>query len=118
MLPKLCSSVDSCHGCARALSRRVDDVTHTFLVGVYEFTLLGVAVNAGDLKSTDVTDFFSQTITTVSRRQKTNCRGNDEACTVAEQSSSRWEVHFTLLALLKRNRMHLPLLTGLLNQPA
>ena len=64
---------------------------------MYEFILLGIAVNAGDLKSTDVTDFFSQRITTVSKRQKTNCRGNDDACTVAEQSSSRWEVHFELL---------------------
>lgn len=59
--------------------------------GVYEFLNMQTAVNAGNFKSDDVSNFFAQTIVTSSKRQKSNCRGSSEACVVQEELSSRWE---------------------------
>eukprot|EP00967_Tisochrysis_lutea_P157741 scaffold320841_cov27-Tisochrysis_lutea.AAC.2 len=58
--------------------------------GVYEFLAMKAAVDAGNFKSPDVSNFFAQTIVTTSKRQKSNCRGSD-SCTVQEELSSRWE---------------------------
>jgi hypothetical protein len=59
--------------------------------GVYEFLNMQAAVNSGNFKSTDVSNFFAQTLVTTSKRQKSNCRGSSEACSVQEELSSRWE---------------------------
>ncbi|KAL1530636.1 hypothetical protein AB1Y20_001536 [Prymnesium parvum] len=59
--------------------------------GVYEFTLLGEAIKKGDLQSSDVTNFFAQTIKTQSARQKSQCAGSGSNCQVKEEFSSRWE---------------------------
>jgi len=67
--------------------------------GVYEFLAMQTTVKAGNLKSDDISGFFSQSIVSTSKRQKSNCRGSD-TCTVQEERTSRWEdLQFSMFML-------------------
>lgn len=60
--------------------------------GVFEFLAMEKPIFKGDLKNEDITLFFSDTIVTAKKREKSNCLSpGTAACTVAESSTSRWE---------------------------
>jgi hypothetical protein len=59
--------------------------------GVYQFILVGNDLQAGNLSSPTITEFFADTIQVSKAKQKRQCIGDDKSCTTQEKFSSRWE---------------------------
>jgi len=71
--------------------------------GVFELLAMQPALKQGDLKSEDITNFFSQNLKTQSKRQKRNCLSIGDgsgACEVKEEVQSRWQDMQTSMFLL------------------
>lgn len=57
---------------------------------VYEWVLLGKALQAGDTSLPEYKEFFEDTIVLNKGKRKTNCLGDERQCTVDASYTSRW----------------------------